>query len=89
MEYVIIDNFNDTVNLATGEDGNTRVFNDVNKAIEAAKEYQRGIVVPLTDILGIMRDALNFISVAKFNLQSEEDDTFIEHKLEKILYETY
>lgn len=45
--YVVIEDFNGTINLVTDEDGNVKVFNDSLDAFEEKDKCQHGVIVYL------------------------------------------
>lgn len=45
--YVVIDDFNGYINLVLDKNGNTKVFNTLQDALNEAKKCQNGMVVKL------------------------------------------
>lgn len=48
MRYIIISDFNDTINICTNEEGETLIFETLEEAQVEANDCQNGIVVPLS-----------------------------------------
>ena len=55
MEYIVIENFHDPIVVVDPETGEAKIFADLPSAEAEAAECQEGIVVPLTDIIGLIR----------------------------------
>lgn len=57
MHFIIIDNFNGSINILTNEEGEVVQFNSAKEAQEYSNtEAQNGIVVPLTTILQLLKN---------------------------------
>ena len=57
MDYIVIENWEnlDSPQLVTNDDGETVVFNDLFSAGIEAYGCHEGIVVPLTNIVGLIK----------------------------------
>ena len=89
MNYILIDNFNDNINIICKDDGSgeTLIFDSFEKANEELEEQcQNGIVVPLTDIISILKRCSAFIDVIKFEEGEDIDETNLESAINNIIY---
>lgn len=55
MRYIVIDMFGGNYNIVTNQEGETVVFTDLASAQEERDDCQEGIVVPLIDIISIVK----------------------------------
>lgn len=66
MEYILIDNFNNTINIVCKDDGSGEplVFDSLEEAQTDLDEYcQNGIIIPLnTNVIELLGHCKNFIS---------------------------
>lgn len=86
MKYVIIENWENlsSPQLCTNEDGETIVFDSLEKAKIEANSCQEGIVVPLcTKLINLIEEAVAFIDTARYILDenSDEENNPIENEL--------
>jgi len=68
MNYILIDNFNDTINIVCKDDGSGEplVLNSLKDAKEQLEEQcQNGIIVPLADVISVLEDCSDFINGLK------------------------
>ena len=66
MQYILIDNFNDTLNIMGKNDGSGAplILDTLQEAEEALVECcQDGQIVPLTNIIQLLRDCEDFIVI--------------------------
>lgn len=88
MEYIVIDNFNDVLNILSKDDGSGEpiIFGNAKEAQEYCdSEAQNGIVVPLINFMSIMRDASDLIGMERYAAGEDIDPNDIEGKLNEIL----
>lgn len=86
MKYIII-KFNGTeVNPNLDEAGKVKVYDSIEIANISADKSSGDIILPLTDVIQLSEDALSYISIAKFELGSEEDPDRIEERLSQVVF---
>ena len=86
MKYIII-KFNGTeVNPNLDEAGKVKIYDSIEIANISADKSSGDIILPLTDVIQLSEDALGYISVAKFELGSEEDPDRIEERLSQVVF---
>lgn len=86
MKYIII-KFNGTeVNPNLDEAGKVKIYDSIEIANISADKSSGDIILPLTDVIQLSEDALGYISVAKFELGSEEDPDMIEERLSQVVF---
>jgi len=92
MNYILIDKFNDNINIITNEEGEVLIIDNYIEAKEQASIIcQEGIVVPLINFMPIIEDTYDMLSVVKYELGEEVDltgdsnDSCIETDLGKLL----
>lgn len=69
MNYILIDNFNNNINIICKDDGSGEplIIESLDKAKEQlAEQCQNGIIVPLTDIVSILERCSTFIFTVKY-----------------------
>ena len=84
MQYILVDSFNDTINIVCKEDGSGEplLFSTLKEAEEALVEYcQEGIVVPMCDFIGSIKRVYNAIGMVKYELGEEWDSDSLEKEL--------
>lgn len=94
MEYVIIENFNDSISLIADVNGDVMTYTNLEEAKADAKLCQNGIVLPLEPkLMDIIQEASDFVGVALFELDELEkesgpdgDRDTLEDRLESLLY---
>ena len=77
MKYILIDLFNETINIVCKDDesGDYLILDTLAEAKIAKEEYcQNGIIVPLGDFMTVLEDCSGFIGAALFELGEEEDE---------------
>jgi hypothetical protein len=66
MEYILLDNFNGTLNIISKDDGSGEplIFTSLLEAADALDEQcQNGVIIPLdTNIIKLLGECENFIS---------------------------
>lgn len=86
MKYIII-KFNGTeVNPNLDEAGKVKIYDSIEIANISADKSSGDIILPLTDVIQLSEDALSYISIAKFELGSEEDPDKIEERLSQVVF---
>lgn len=86
MKYIII-KFNGTeVNPNLDEAGKVKIYDSIEIANISADKSSGDIILPLTDVIQLSEDALSYISIAKFELGSEEDLDRIEERLSQVVF---
>jgi hypothetical protein len=86
MKYIII-KFNGTeVNPNLDEAGKVKIYDSIEIANISADKSSGDIILPLTDVIQLSEDALSYISIAKFELGSEEDPDRIEERLSQVVF---
>jgi hypothetical protein len=86
MKYIII-KFNGTeVNPNLDEAGKVKIYDSIEIANISANKFNGDIILPLTDVIQLSEDALGYISIAKFELGSEEDPDRIEERLSQVVF---
>lgn len=86
MRYIII-KFNGTeVNPNLDEAGKVKIYDSIEIAKISANKSSGDIILPMVDIIKLSEDALSYISVAKFELGSEEDPDMIEERLSHVVF---
>lgn len=84
--YVVIDDFNGLINLVVDpEDGMTKVFDTKEEAQAEADECQDGIVVPLCNVLPVLKEASHFVDSCRMLLGEDCDPDDIEGQINSIL----
>lgn len=63
MEYIVVDTSNSIYNISINEDGETLIFDNLKEAQEEADNCQEGIVIPLTNIIGLLTKCKEGISM--------------------------
>ena len=86
MKYIII-KFNGTeVNPNLDEAGKVKIYDSIEIANISADKSSGDIILPLTDVIQLSEDALSYISIAKFELGSEEDPDRIDERLSQVVF---
>lgn len=86
MKYIIV-KFNGTeVNPNLDEAGKVKIYDSIEIANISADKSSGDIILPLTDVIQLSEDALSYISIAKFELGSEEDPDRIEERLSQVVF---
>lgn len=86
MKYIII-KFNGTeVNPNLDEAGKVKIYDSIEIANISENKFNGDIILPLTDVIQLSEDALGYISIAKFELGSEEDPDRIEERLSQVVF---
>lgn len=86
MKCIII-KFNGTeVNPNLDEAGKVKIYDSIEIANISADKSSGDIILPLTDVIQLSEDALSYISIAKFELGSEEDPDKIEERLSQVVF---
>ena len=86
MKYIII-KFNGTeVNPNLDEAGKVKIYDSIEIANISADKSSGDIILPLIDVIQLSEDALSYISIAKFELGSEEDLDRIEERLSQVVF---
>lgn len=86
MKYIIVKFNGIEVNPNLDETGKVKIYDSIEIANISADKSNGDIILPLTDVIKLSRDALDYISVAKFELGSEEDEDMIEERLSYIVF---
>lgn len=86
MKYIIV-KFNGTeVNPNLDETGKVKIYDSIEIANISADKSNGDIILPLVDVIKLSEDSLDYISMAKFELGSEEDPDMIEERLSYIVF---
>lgn len=89
MRYILIDLFNDTINIVCKEDdsGDNLILDSLAEAKIAKEEYcQNGIIVPLTDTISVIKECSDFIDGVKLTFGDEFDNNGeLKHKVWQLL----
>jgi hypothetical protein len=88
MEYILIDNFNGTLNIVCKDDdsGEPLVFDKLYKAEEQLEEVcQNGIIVPLADTISVLQQCSSFINGIKLDEGEEIDEYDLELKINSLI----
>lgn len=87
MNYILIDDFNGSINILCKDDGSgePEVFDSLPEAKKALPECQSGIIVPLGDAISMLEEAHRAIGMARFELEEEWDENNLEGRLGDML----
>lgn len=84
MEYIVIEDFNDTLSIVSDEEGDSIVFDDIDNASDYAEnDCQDGQVVPLgMNLLYLISASLDYIEQSDYDL----DDPNLKILIENLKY---
>jgi len=84
MEYILIDNFNGTINIVCKDDGSGEplILTSLKEAMEQKEEQcQNGIIVPLADTVSVLIQCSGFVDAMRFQEGEEVDEANLEAQL--------
>lgn len=85
MNYILIDNFNDTINIVCKDDGSGEplIFNSLKEAEDQLNEVcQNGFIVPLADTIFVLKQCFELIH----SVDETTPDIYLKN-LEKLIQE--
>ena len=87
MQYVVIETWTNLScpYVTTDEDGNTLVFDNLKEAQEEADTCQEGIVVPLDNIIDLLKRVSQFLEVLRYEEGKQSDPHNLENEVNSYL----
>lgn len=86
MKYIIVKFNGIEVNPNLDETGKVKIYDSIEIANISANKSNGDIILPLVDVIKLTEDSLDYISMAKFELGSEEDPDMIEERLSQVVF---
>jgi len=86
MKYIIVKFNGIEVNPNLDETGKVKIYDSIEIANISADKSNGDIILPLVDVIKLSEDSLDYISMAKFELGSEEDPDMIEERLSQVVF---
>ena len=86
MKYIIVKFNGIEVNPNLDETGKVKIYDSIEIANISADKSNGDIILPLVDVIKLSGDSLDYISMAKFELGSEEDPDIIEERLSQVVF---